>query len=142
MRIFEIYDDKMKPYAIVTTDNENMTYEKLKEAQAKFKVGEDLTTDAGKAKVEAFKQAQIECNRYAAELNKVIKQEEKAEGGIVMAVNISNRKGNVKNKRSHALNATKTMQKINLQVIRCEDGSKKRISTKEKRTLLKNQKAA
>ena len=31
MRIFEIYDDKMKPYAIVTTDNENMTYEKLKE---------------------------------------------------------------------------------------------------------------
>ena len=59
-----------------------------------------------------------------------------------MEVNISNRKGNVKNKRSHALNATKTMQKINLQVIRCEDGSKKRISTKEKRTLLKNQKAA
>ena len=31
MRIFEIYDDKMKPYAIVTTDNENITYEKLKE---------------------------------------------------------------------------------------------------------------
>lgn len=31
MRIFEIYDDKMKSYAIVTTDNENMTYEKLKE---------------------------------------------------------------------------------------------------------------
>lgn len=31
MRIFEIDDDKMKPYAIVITDNENMTYEKLKE---------------------------------------------------------------------------------------------------------------
>ena len=56
-------------------------YEKLKEAQAKFKVGEDLTTDAGKAKVEAFKQAQIECNRYAAELNKVIKQEEQLSAG-------------------------------------------------------------
>lgn len=56
-------------------------YEKLKEAQVKFKVGEDLTTDAGKAKVEAFKQAQIECNRYAAELNKVIKQEEQLSAG-------------------------------------------------------------
>ena len=82
------------------------------------------------------------CLTFVFFYDKVIKQEEKAEGGIVMAVNISNRKGNVKNKRSHALNATKTMQKINLQVIRCEDGSKKRISTKEKRTLLKNQKAA
>jgi len=59
-----------------------------------------------------------------------------------MAVNISNRKGNVKNKRSHALNATKTRQKLNLQVYRLEDGTKTRISTKEKRTLAKNQKAA
>lgn len=59
-----------------------------------------------------------------------------------MAVNISLRKGNVKNKRSHALNSTKTRQNLNLQVIRLEDGSKKRISTKEKRTLLKEKKAA
>ena len=51
-----------------------------------------------------------------------------------MAKNISQRTGNVKNKRSHALNATKERQKLNLQVFR--------LSTKEKRTLLKNQKAA
>ena len=59
-----------------------------------------------------------------------------------MAVNISQRTGNVKNKRSHALNATKTRQNLNLQVYRLADGTKTRRSTKEKRTLLKNQKAA
>lgn len=59
-----------------------------------------------------------------------------------MAINISKRVGNVKNKRSHALNATKTRQNLNLQVFRLADGTKTRISTKEKRTLLKNQKAA
>ena len=59
-----------------------------------------------------------------------------------MAVNVSTRKGNVKNKRSHALNATKTRQNLNLQVYRLDDGTKVRISTKEKRTLLKNDKTA
>ena len=59
-----------------------------------------------------------------------------------MAVNVTSRTGNVKNKRSHALNATKTRQKLNLQVVRLDDGSKVRMSTKEKKTLLKNQKAA
>ncbi len=59
-----------------------------------------------------------------------------------MAINISKRTGNVKNMRSHALNATKKRQKLNLQVFRLDNGTKTRISTKEKRTLLKNQKAA
>ena len=59
-----------------------------------------------------------------------------------MAVNVTSRTGNVKNKRSHALNATKARQNLNLQVVRLDDGSKVRMSTKEKRTLLKNQKAA
>ena len=59
-----------------------------------------------------------------------------------MAVNLSNRIGNVKNKRSHALNATKSRQDLNLQVYRLEDGTKVRLSTKEKRTLLKSKKAA
>ena len=59
-----------------------------------------------------------------------------------MAVNASTRKGNVKNKRSHALNATKTRQNLNLQVYRLEDGSKVRLSAKEIRTLSKNEKAA
>ena len=59
-----------------------------------------------------------------------------------MAINASTRKGNVKNKRSHALNATKTRQNLNLQVHRLDDGTKVRISAKEKRTLLKNDKTA
>ncbi len=59
-----------------------------------------------------------------------------------MAVNISTRVGNVKNKRSHALNATKSRQGLNLQAYRLEDGTKVRLSTKEKRTLLKSKKAA
>lgn len=59
-----------------------------------------------------------------------------------MAKNLTNRKPNVKNLRSHALNATKKKQGLNLQVVRLEDGTRIRISTKDKRTLLKNQKAA
>ncbi|MBQ6135074.1 MAG: 50S ribosomal protein L28 [Bacilli bacterium] len=59
-----------------------------------------------------------------------------------MAVNVSRRKGNVKNIRSHALNATKTKQNINLQVYKLEDGTKVRLSTKEIRTLKKNEKTA
>ena len=59
-----------------------------------------------------------------------------------MAVNVTTRKDNVKNMRSHALNATKKRQDLNLQVYRLEDGTKVRISAKEKRTLLKNEKAA
>ena len=58
-----------------------------------------------------------------------------------MATNNSKRKGNVKNKRSHALNATKTRQKLNLQVHR-NNGKKERISTKEIRTSKKNEKTA
>jgi len=59
-----------------------------------------------------------------------------------MAVNVTTRVGNVKNKRSHALNATKKRQNLNLQVYRLEDGTKVRLSTKEIRTLRKNEKAA
>ena len=59
-----------------------------------------------------------------------------------MAVNITTRKDNVKNTRSHALNATKKRQNLNLQVYRLEDGTKVRLSAKEIRTLLKNEKAA
>ena len=59
-----------------------------------------------------------------------------------MAANVSKRKGNVKNKRSHYLRATKARQNLNLQIAKMADGTRKRISTKEKRTLLKNEKAA
>ena len=59
-----------------------------------------------------------------------------------MAVNVTTRKDNVKNMRSHALNATKKRQDLNLQVYRLEDGTKVRLSAKEIRTLKKNEKAA
>ncbi len=60
-----------------------------------------------------------------------------------MAINVSNRKPNKRKRiRSHALNTTNSTQNLNLQVYRLEDGTKVRISTKEMRTLLKNQKAA
>jgi len=59
-----------------------------------------------------------------------------------MAVNITKRSDNVKNIRSHALNATKKRQNLNLQVYRLEDGTKVRLSTKEIRTLNKNEKSA
>ena len=36
--------------------------------------------------------------------------------GLIMAVNVTTRKDNVKNMRSHALNATKKRQDLNLQV--------------------------
>ncbi len=59
-----------------------------------------------------------------------------------MAVNITTRKDNVKNMRSHALNKTKKRQNLNLQVYTLEDGTKVRLSTKEIRTLSKNEKIA
>lgn len=59
-----------------------------------------------------------------------------------MAKNVTDRTGNVKNKRSHALNSTKARQNLNLQVQRLADGTKVRKSTKEIRTEKKNQAAA
>ena len=59
-----------------------------------------------------------------------------------MAKNVSTRKGNVKNKRSHSLRATLTRQNLNLQVVRDEDGTKVRRSVKEIRTSRKMEKAA
>lgn len=51
-------------------------YQHLKDVQAKFKVGEDTKSGIGAQKAEEFKQAQIECNRYAQELAKIITAEE------------------------------------------------------------------
>lgn len=59
-----------------------------------------------------------------------------------MATNVSCKKPNHKNLRSHALNSTKKQQKVNLQIIRDENGNKVRISAREKRTLLKSEKVA
>ena len=55
-----------------------------------------------------------------------------------MAVNISGIKPNMRKRlRSHALNTTNSVQKLNLQVVRLEDGTKVRVSAKEARTLRK-----
>lgn len=59
-----------------------------------------------------------------------------------MAINISSRKPNKsKRLRSHALNTTNSVQKLNLQVVRLVDGTKVRISAKEARTLRKADRA-
>ncbi len=57
-----------------------------------------------------------------------------------MAINITNRKPNVKNLCSHANNKTKKKQGLNLVVVRDVTGKKYRISAKELRTLKKDQK--
>ena len=56
-----------------------------------------------------------------------------------MAIKVTNKKPLTGNKRSHALNATKMQQKPNLQVVRLEDGTKVRMSTREIRNMRKQQ---
>lgn len=55
-----------------------------------------------------------------------------------MARNESNRKPNVKNIRSKALNSTKKKQKLNLQVTTLENGDKVKLSNKEIRNMKKD----
>lgn len=57
-----------------------------------------------------------------------------------MAVKVTNKKPLFGNKRSHALNATRKKQGVNLQVVTLEDGSKVRLSTRELRTMRKESK--
>ena len=57
-----------------------------------------------------------------------------------MAVNVSSKKPLFGNKRSHALNATRKKQGVNLQVVTLEDGTKVRLSAREIRTSRKNDK--
>ncbi len=57
-----------------------------------------------------------------------------------MPVKVTSKKPLSGNSRSHALNATKRQQKVNLQVQRLSDGTKVRLSAREKRTLRKDDK--
>ncbi len=57
-----------------------------------------------------------------------------------MAVKITSKKPLFGNKRSHALNATRKKQEVNLQVVRLEDGTKIRVSARELRTARKDEK--
>ncbi len=54
-----------------------------------------------------------------------------------MAVKATNRKPLAGNRRSHSCRATKHSQKLNLQNVTLEDGTKVKISAREKRTLNK-----
>ncbi|MCI8346831.1 MAG: 50S ribosomal protein L28 [Bacilli bacterium] len=54
-----------------------------------------------------------------------------------MAVNLSYKKPNSANNKSHSCRRTKRQQKVNLQVVRLDDGSRVRLSAREKKTLMK-----
>lgn len=56
-----------------------------------------------------------------------------------MAVKLTNKKPLFGNKRSHALNATRKKQSVNLQTVRLEDGTKIRVSARELRTARKDE---
>ena len=57
-----------------------------------------------------------------------------------MAIKVTSRKPLFGNQRSHALNATRKKQNVNLQVVRLEDGTKVRVSARELRTARKGNK--
>ena len=57
-----------------------------------------------------------------------------------MAVKITSKKPLFGNKRSHALNATRKKQGVNLQTVRLEDGTRVRVSARELRTARKDEK--
>lgn len=54
-----------------------------------------------------------------------------------MAKKATDKKPLFGNRRSHSMRATKHAQKPNLQVVRLEDGSKVRMTAREKRTMEK-----
>ena len=57
-----------------------------------------------------------------------------------MAVKATNKKPLSGNRRSHSCRATKHMQKVNLQLVTLADGTKVKMSAREKRTLNKSEK--
>ena len=59
-----------------------------------------------------------------------------------MAVKNTNKKPMFGNRRSHALNATKHTQKLNLQNVTLEDGSKVKMTTREAKKYRKDIKEA
>ena len=59
-----------------------------------------------------------------------------------MAKKVTTKKPLSGNRRSHSCRATKHSQKVNLQLVTLEDGTKVRMSAREKRTLNKAEKTA
>jgi ribosomal protein L28 len=59
-----------------------------------------------------------------------------------MAIKVTNRKPLKGRDRSHALNTSNRARKLNLQVVRLQDGTKVRLTAREIRTLNKQNKIA
>ena len=59
-----------------------------------------------------------------------------------MAIKKTAKKPMFGNRRSHALNATRHMQKLNLQNVTLEDGTKIKVTTREAKKYKKDIKAA
>ena len=59
-----------------------------------------------------------------------------------MAIKVTKKKPLFGNKRSHALNATRKKQGVNLQTVTLEDGTRVRLSARELRTFRKDQKVS
>lgn len=59
-----------------------------------------------------------------------------------MAIKVTKKKPLAGNRRSHSCRATRHMQKVNLVTVTLEDGTKKRMSAREKRALAKADKMA
>ena len=57
-----------------------------------------------------------------------------------MAIKATSKKPLFGNRRSHALNATKHTQKLNLQNVTLEDGTKIKVTTREAKKYKKNMK--
>lgn len=62
---------------------------------------------------------------------KLINEEFLYKGGIIMAIKATNKKPLFGNRRSHACNATRHMQKLNLQNLTLEDGTKLKVTARE-----------
>jgi len=67
---------------------------------------------------------------------------ETQKGGIViMATKATSKKPMFGNRRSHALNATRHVQKLNLQNVTLEDGTKVKVTTREAKKYKKDMKS-
>ena len=76
-------------------------------------------------------------NKEYGKLNNV----EIQKGGIIMASKATGRKPMFGNRRSHALNATRHVQKLNLQNVTLKDGTKVKVSAREAKRYKKDMKS-
>ena len=71
---------------------------------------------------------------------KVIKRDVYIEKGGIMSIKATSKKPLFGNRRSHALNATRHMQKLNMQNVTLLDGTKVKMTTREAKKYKKDMK--